>query len=325
MAYAPNRLQAPRLGAVLLTAYLFTCSAAICSLATCSLTTGNLGAQDPQPTADNPWQPYLAGKAPSTAELPGLLTQLTALLGSPNPALRDDTAYTLLSRWILREGLVDDDGCRNLLTVWTNNLSHQLEATATATPHDALLRSFSALSLALLVARDNQTPYLDAKSFAALVTQATHYLTHEPDERGYDSQLGWVHASAHGADLIRQLAKSERLQPAQQMAMLTSIAERLQGLQLAFTAGEDDRLARAIVELVQRDDFEMAQLKSFLTGLANLPNRSRPEHWIALEHNRRLLVQALLVRLLLDARQSQQAKDGVALLQEALQGKLRQR
>jgi len=294
-------------------------------LAACSLAACSLGAQE-QPTRNHDaWQPYLDGQQPNATELPKLLTQLTSLLGSPSMKLRDDTAYTLLSRWILRDNLASDDQCRSLLKGLTDNLQQQLPEANTTTQHAVLLRSFSALSLALLVARDHQAPYLDQVAFDALVTKATQYLIHEPDERGYDPQLGWVHASAHGADLIRQLAKSSRLQPPQQTALLHSISERLQRLQLAFTASEDDRMAHAVVELVQRQDFELARLRTFLTTLANLPSRPLAEHQVTASHNRRLLVQALLVRLLLAPRDHEHVEPTIALLKQALLGKLRKR
>jgi hypothetical protein len=64
-----------------------------------------------------------------------------------------------------------------------------------------------------------------------------------------------VHAVAHGADLIGQLARSRHLSSLEQTALLDVVADRL----LAPTShvwrhGEDDRLAYAVMAIVHRGD-----------------------------------------------------------------------
>ena len=263
---------------------------------------------------------------PTQAELPELLSKLSDMLGSPDPKLRDDTAYTLLSRWILRDKLVDDATCLRLCTTWTSNLRYRIDKAAQALSHEqrdqaVLLRSFSALSLALLAARDHATQFLDEQMLAQLVDGITSYLRTEPDGRGYVKDLGWVHSTAHAADLVRQLAKNPRLTPPQQSALLNSILQRVQRVRTAFAAGEDDRLARALVELVHRPKFEPQQLRDWLTSIVNLVRPTQPEHAIAFGHNRRIVVQSLLTRLLLDDRQTETSRACVERIKQALEGK----
>mgnify|MGYP003646194933 FL=1 len=294
-------------------------------LASCLLT--EPAAQDPAAQGDA-WQPFLAGKQPTQAELPELLSRLSDMLGSPDPKLRDDTAYTLLSRWILRDKLVDDAQCLRLCTTWTSNLRYRIDKMAAAQARSneqrdeaVLLRSFSALSLALLAARDHATQFIDKQALAQLVGGITGYLRTEPDERGYVKDLGWVHSTAHAADLVRQLAKNPRLTSPQQSALLDSILQRVQRVRTAFAAGEDDRLARALVELVHRPKFEPHQLRDWLTSIVNLVRPTQREHAIAFGHNRRIVVQSLLTRLLLDDRQTETSKACVELIKQALEGK----
>lgn len=189
-------------------------------LVTCLLLAG-LRAQE------KPWQAFLAGEQPTQIELPELLSKLSDMLGSPDPRQRDDIAYALLSRWILRGKLVDDRECVRLCNTWRSNLRHYLEETPataalTSEQRDAAIvrRSFSALSLALLAARDIQDRFLDEAALEKLVNATANYLRSEPDERGYVKGLGWVHTTAHTADLVRQLAKNPRLTAAQQASTL---------------------------------------------------------------------------------------------------------
>lgn len=269
------------------------------------------------------WQPYILGKLPTPEELPQLLSELSDLLGSRNPKLRDDTAYLLLSRWILRHNLPRKNDCLRLLNTWTSNLSYRLDASPKQRDEAALRRSFSALSLVLLVERDRQHAFLRRDTFHELVTKATNYMRLEPDERGYVPVLGWVHPTAHGADLLRHIAKSKRLEGRHHTTILDSITHRLQRLKLAFTAGEDNRLAHAIVELTQRQDFETATLKLWLTSLLNVRATGPQEHKTAFGHNRRLVVQAVMVRLALAAQQTNKTTANLGVVREALQGKLR--
>lgn len=277
---------------------------------------------------DDPWQIYLAGKQPSTTEVPALLSKLSDMLGARDPKQRDEVAYTLLSRWTLRDGIVDDLQCARLFTAWTSNLRHHIEPTpenlslSKEQQDEAVLRrSFSALSLTLLAARDNQQQFLDEQALDQLVTATANYLREEPDERGYVKQLGWVHATAHAADLVRQLAKNPRLTRPQQSALLNGVLQRVHRIKTAFTASEDDRLARAVIEVVHRASFYPSDLRAWLTSISNLARPTEVRHSIAFGHNRRLLVQSVLTRLLLDKRQTEVSKACVELTQQTLQGK----
>lgn len=280
-------------------------------------------AQDGQPTDAEQhakWQPFLDGKKPTPAELPQLLDELSDLLGSTNGKLRDATAYTLFSRWLLQDNRVSKLDCVRLLNRWTSNLGYRLDQKPT--DHAAVLRSFSALSLALLVAHDDKHPFLAEQQFDQLVTAATTYLRSEPDERGFDPRIGWVHPTAHAADLLHRLATSKRLQPRHHAGILNGITHRLQRHQTAFTAGEDARLARAIVGLALRKDFATATLKDWLTSIANLRAKGAQEHRIAYGHNRRLVVQAVLTRLYLLQADKPKVNESLHWVRQALTGKL---
>jgi hypothetical protein len=80
-------------------------------------------------------------------------------------------------------------------------------------------------------------------------------------------------------------------------------------------------LARAVIEVVHRRKFEPAALRDWLTSISNLVRPKQIEHSIEFGHNRRLLVQSVLTRLLLDKRQTKTSKACVELVQQALQGK----
>ena len=70
-----------------------------------------------------------------------------------------------------------------------------------------LLRSFSALDLSILAALELQDPALDDSGYRGLLDDALAYLAAERDLRGIDPRVGWIHATAHTADLLKFLAR----------------------------------------------------------------------------------------------------------------------
>jgi len=92
--------------------------------------------------------------------------------------------------------------------------------------------------------------------------------------RGWVDGLGWVHATAHTADLFKFLARNDKLTPAQQGEILHAIANRLATTGgIVFVHGEQDRLTRAVISLLAREDFEQAAFESFLESLLRINGR----------------------------------------------------
>lgn len=238
-------------------------------------------------------------KAPEAAAWPPLLAALTTLLEAPEPEVRDDLAFTLLAKWLVRDRVVPVAERHQLLEAWLPKLR-----VVDGAPPDAVVgRSFAALCLGLLVALDNQEPWLSPAEFARLQAAAVDYLRAEPDVRGFDDRLGWVHSVAHTADLLKFLARSEHLQPAGQTVLLDAIADKLQATTLPLTCGEDERLARAVLSLAARDDFDAAGFAAWLPKAWPAAGPGAPSvAALAREHNQRHLVLALHALLAVDPR-----------------------
>lgn len=201
---------------------------------------------------------------PEGADPGALLLEASAFLGSPDPALRDGVGYAAAAEWIVRKKVVEPAGLRPLLVLWSANLRQGLGEKGS----DAvLLRSFSALDLSLLAARDLETPYLEPAELTRLLDSALGYLESERDLRGYEPGKGWIHATAHTADLLKFLARNPRLPRADAARVLPGIGAKLNRAGEVFAWGEDERLASAALAVVRRKDFETAWLSGWLDGL----------------------------------------------------------
>jgi hypothetical protein len=183
------------------------------------------------------------------------------LLGSPDPELRDQLGYDIADAWILRKRTVSDLDLRPVLALLEKNLGEGIGENGT---DSVLKRSFSALVLSLVAARDNAAPFLTAEEFDGLLSGALDYLGRERDERGFVPGKGWHHSVAHTADLLKALGRSPKLAPAAQRRILAGVVIKAGGSSTFWTWGEDDRLAAAVLAIVKRDDFDATGLDGWL-------------------------------------------------------------
>lgn len=205
---------------------------------------------------------------PAGSDVAALSAELSELLGSPDPELRDEIAYSTLASWIYQKRILEPDALRRLMAQWEANLEKGL---GTAGSDDVFKRSFSALALSVLVARDNAAPFLEPAEFHQLRDAALRYLADEKDLRGFDEKKGWIHSAAHTADLLKVLGRSRNIDAAGQQLILQGITRKLQAASVVFTHGEDERLARAVLSIVNRKDFEQEGFRAWLTGSRPTP------------------------------------------------------
>jgi hypothetical protein len=191
-----------------------------------------------------------------------LAHELSSLLGSPDPELRDDLAYSILVRWIYR-GVLPQPTLIALTDEWRANLKSGLGEMGT---NSVLKRSFSALCLASMAKHEAVTPFMGAERYHQLVVEGVAYLQAERDLRGYDARLHWIHATAHTGDLLAALSLNSQLTQQEAADILTAISARLASAPDVFTQGEQDRVAAAVLAIINRPDFPSAKSSH---GLAN--------------------------------------------------------
>ena len=193
-----------------------------------------------------------------------LAQELGSDLSSTDPELRDDLAYSILAMWIANATLFSTEELNVLADQWTANLQSGIGETGTDT---VLRRSFSALCLASLAKRDLRAPFLGRQRYRMLLDRALEYLGDERDLRGFDATKGWVHATAHTADLLAELANSPQFAKEDQANVLKAVMQRLATAGEIFTYGEQDRLANAVAVITARADFDSESFQSWLSEM----------------------------------------------------------
>jgi hypothetical protein len=209
-----------------------------------------------------------------------LLVDLGRHFGDPDSELRDRCGYGITARWVVREKRLSNPDLRRLATAWLPGLMASPGAVPVVTGraavdgHDPVLyRSFSALGLSLVVAADLSQRALDAGTVDALVAGATRQLRDNTDRRGFDPALGWVHVTAHTADLLKFLGRHPLLTPPHQRLVLDSVAAATATAPAVFQWGEDERLSRAAASVLRRDDADGGAVTSFLDALKDAGSR----------------------------------------------------
>jgi len=198
----------------------------------------------------------------------GLVREAIGLLGSPDPVWRDDVGYGVIVSCVYQKKLLDAGQRREIIDTLTGNLQRGIGEVGTDV---VLLRSFSALDLSILAALELQDPVLDDAAYRRLLDAALAYLADERDVRGIDPRVGWIHATAHTADLLKFLARDPRFTPADQVRLLDAAWIRMTapGTRV-FTHAEDERLAAALLSVARRPDFDPDSLEPWLERFITL-------------------------------------------------------
>ena len=237
-----------------------------------------------------------------------LAHELSALLASPDPELRDELAYSILTTWIYRKNRLSASTLISLTDEWRANLKSGLGEAGT---NSVLKRSFSALMLSSMARREAKAPFMGAERYHSLVAEATTYLQAERDLRGYDAQLHWIHATAHTADLLTALADSPLLTKEEAAGMFHAIDTRLSTATDVYIQGEQDRLAAAVVAVIRRKDFDAPTFASWLTHFQdedrNVWTATTVES-LARYQNHNYLLTALTARILMEGNSAEMEK-----------------
>jgi hypothetical protein len=100
-----------------------------------------------------------------------------------------------------------------------------------------------------------------------MLDEAIRFLRDERDLRGFDAKKGWIHATAHTADLLAALAENRLFSQQDQGRVLQALGQRLATANEIFTYGEQDRLANVAAVVISRDDFDGERWRSWVADM----------------------------------------------------------
>lgn len=185
---------------------------------------------------------------------------LLPCLASPDPAVRDEVAFEALSSW-LRGGALSLATARELGQSLLPMLQQRDAAGVTA--------PFAALALAEVARVDRLKPMWTGDERVTMVEAAATWVAGITDHRGFDPQVGWRHAVAHGADWLMQLALNPALDRSQLDRILDAVARQVLPVDgHPYVHGESERLARPVVFVIRRGLHTPADWSAWLGRIA---------------------------------------------------------
>ena len=225
----------------------------LCLAAVLTACASHGGAQHARETAQARWQVLLADESAWSegTSVHGLALELASFAASPDPLLRDEIGYEVSARWI-NSGRLSSADLRELLLLHLSNLDAGL---GEGESDGVFRRSFSALHLSLLVARDRRQQFIEEQDYRALVLGIARLLREERDRRGWVDGKGWAHPIAHAADTAKFLARHPFLDNEQALVLFAALEDGFEG---PNAWGENDRLAAAAQSLCMREEFDSA-------------------------------------------------------------------
>jgi hypothetical protein len=198
----------------------------------------------------------------------GLVKEAVSFLDQAESAWRDEVGYGVVAACVYRKKLLKPEERRELVARLSANLRRSIDETGT---DSVLLRSFSALDLSILAALEDDQPALDEAAYRRLLDDTLAYLRDERDLRGLEPRVGWIHATAHTADLLKFLARDARFAKDDQSRLLDAAWSKMTAPGTpVFTHTEDERLAAALLSVVRRPDFDPAILDPWLARFVSL-------------------------------------------------------
>jgi hypothetical protein len=191
--------------------------------------------------------PFPDGVAPSL-----MVEELSAMLASPDPLVRDDHACTAMAQWV-RQGRFDPV-LERLGDTAAERLTHpEIQA-----------RTFAPLVLRCALDRGHAVPGTVPQVAAERWYAAfSSWYPAERDTRGWDDSLGWLHAVAHGADAAAAFAQAL---PARRTDLLDLCALRMTAAHAdyRYVQLEDARLARALSRILLAPGLSAEQATAWL-------------------------------------------------------------
>ena len=187
-------------------------------------------------------------------------------LGDPSPEIRDELVFTSLARGI-QEELFTKEQFQLIAAeiVSDGGLDKEIDKTGAST----LERSFRALIYANLLSADGNEQSLFYQVLKTdirntMLDQGLHYLEEEEDTTGFSSQYGWVHAFAHGADLLTEVVCHPDFPKNRIHEVFDTLDQLFKRIPIRFTDDEDWRLARVLYEPILQGKLAQEQVASWI-------------------------------------------------------------
>lgn len=187
-----------------------------------------------------------------------LLQEMLAHIGSVDAELRDHLIYRTFIE-LLSDNLLTPQQLHYLFETAISEDFLYLHIGETATD-SVFTRSFSALLVAGLLAKDAELLVLNDDDLHIFFKKIGRYLLLEQDMRGYVQDKGWAHSIAHGADLAATTIKHPKFDLQYAPSILHAL-KLVTWKDNVYINDEEERLINIVDALLQQNYSEEALIE----------------------------------------------------------------
>ncbi|MGE7673990.1 DUF2785 domain-containing protein [Lysinibacillus sp. NPDC094403] len=187
-----------------------------------------------------------------------LLQEMLTHIGTPDAELRDKLIYRTFID-LLSDDLLSTEQLQHLFDSATGNDFLYLNIGEEMTD-SVFTRSFSALLVASLLAKDAELHILNDDCLQIFFQKIGRFLLLEKDTRGHVQDKGWAHSIAHGADLAATTIRHPKFD-LQHAPLILHALKLVTWKDTVFVNDEEERLVNIIEALLARDYSEEALIE----------------------------------------------------------------
>jgi len=187
-----------------------------------------------------------------------LLQEMLAYIGSVDAELRDHLIYRTFID-LLSDNLLSKHQLQHLFETATSEEFLYLHIGETSTD-SVFTRSFSALLVAGLLAKDAELLVLKEEDLQKFFKKIGRYLLLEQDTRGYVQDKGWAHSISHGADLAVMTIKHPKFD-LQYAPSILHVLKLVTWKDTVYVNDEEERLINIVDALLQQNYSEEALIE----------------------------------------------------------------
>ena len=225
---------------------------------------------------------------------------LLSFIGDKDPYMRDELVYDILSKLFMNQQFSEHE----LVSYLNRLMSHQflLYDLENQEESSILKRSFTILQLVVFVYIHRRDQVIDQTIIKEMLITFKQYILNEKIRIGYDRDLGWIHAVAHGADLLGQLSLVPSFGKSEMIDIFDTIANLVMYQDMYYQFNEDERLASAIKKGLSRDILTESDILRWINQFLIKPNLKKLPEKIYYRNNIRSFLSTLYVMYIGDIR-----------------------
>ncbi|KOY81109.1 DUF2785 domain-containing protein [Lysinibacillus macroides] len=187
-----------------------------------------------------------------------LLQEMLTHIGSVDAELRDHTIYRTFIE-LLSDNLLSTQQLQYLFQTAISEDFLYLQIGENGTD-SVFTRSFSALLVAGLLAKDTELLVLHDDDLQTFFKKIGRYLLLEQDTRGYVQDKGWAHSIAHGADLAATMIKHPKFDLQYAPSILHAL-KLVTWKDIVYTNDEEERFVNIVEALWDQQYSEEALIE----------------------------------------------------------------